>query len=511
MYLSYYQLDRKPFEITTDPNFLWLGDKHKEALAVLRYALLDNKGFLLLTGDVGTGKTTLINALLNTLGQETIVATILDPGLEKEEFFSFIGKAFQLGQSFSSKGEFIIRFSDFLNRAHDERKKVLLIIDEAQRLNQELLEEIRLLSNIEKQSTKLINIFFVGQIEFNSIILEPQNSALRQRISANYDLKPLSAKETGKYIHHRLKVAGAAKPLFKPAAIREVHRFSNGYPRLTNIICDRALVTGFINESGKIGPKIIKECAGELKLQNQKSRLKKEMRPDTSPPATARPASVTRARSPFIQKVMYTILILLMATWVAIVASYFFPQYLPFQGLVAPQMDNPASLSGEEDRAESAEPPVAPKNIDSTQTTPAKIPGIEAPENPPGVKPKPVVILNPQVVPDPQMILRIAFDHSNELDTKGVETLDNLSLVLQNHPHLEISVTGYSESQGSQRYNKKMSEFTANIVKGYLVGKGISSQRIETLGAEALHSDSDTAATENQKNLQWVEIQFKNS
>src|SRR5210317_1634321 len=114
MYLSYYQLDRKPFEITTDPNFLWLGDKHKEALAVLRYALLDNKGFLLLTGDVGTGKTTLINALLNTLGQETIVATLLDPGLDKEEFFSFIGKIFHLGQVFSSKGEFIIRFSDFL-------------------------------------------------------------------------------------------------------------------------------------------------------------------------------------------------------------------------------------------------------------------------------------------------------------------------------------------------------------------------------------------------------------
>ena len=162
MYLSHYQLDRKPFQISTDPNFLWLGDKHKEALAVLRYGLMDNKGFLLLTGDVGTGKTTLINALVNTLGEEIIVATLLDPGMDKDDFFSYIGRAFQLEQAFSSKGEFIHSFSDFLNRAHDERKKVLLIIDESQRLSQELLEEIRLLSNIEKQSTKLINIFFVG-------------------------------------------------------------------------------------------------------------------------------------------------------------------------------------------------------------------------------------------------------------------------------------------------------------------------------------------------------------
>ena len=267
MYLSYYQLDRKPFEITTDPNFLWLGDKHKEALAVLRYALLDNKGFLLLTGDVGTGKTTLINALLNTLGRETIVATILDPGLEKEEFFSFIGRAFQLGQSFSSKGEFIIRFSDFLHRAHEERKKVLLIIDEAQRLNQELLEEIRLLSNIEKQSTKLINIFFVGQIEFNSIILEPQNSAIRQRISANYDLKPLSVKETGKYIHHRLKVAGSSARIFEEQTYELIYEASAGIPRTINNICDMCLLTGYGARRDSIGRAIVKDVLKELQEQ----------------------------------------------------------------------------------------------------------------------------------------------------------------------------------------------------------------------------------------------------
>mgnify|MGYP001816495777 FL=1 len=322
MYLSFYQLDRKPFQISTDPNFLWLGDKHKEALATLRYALMDNKGFLLLTGDVGTGKTTLINALVNALGEEVIVATLLDPGIEKDDFFSYIGKAFGFEQAFSSKGEFIHIFTDFLNRAHEERKKVLLIIDESQRLSQELLEEIRLLSNIERQSHKLINIFFVGQIELNSIILEPQNRALRQRISVNYNLNPLSAKETGQYIHHRLKVAGATKSLFNAAAVREVFQFSSGYPRLINVICDRALVTGFISESKKIGAQTIKECAGELKLQNQKSRSKKEKSREKAAPTRDQLKSAFTSRGTLIEKLLYMILALLIVTWVAVAVNY---------------------------------------------------------------------------------------------------------------------------------------------------------------------------------------------
>ncbi|MFC1877594.1 AAA family ATPase [Thermodesulfobacteriota bacterium] len=510
MYLSHYQLDRKPFQISTDPNFLWLGDKHKEALAVLRYGLMDNKGFLLLTGDVGTGKTTLINALVNTLGEEIIVATLLDPGIDRDDFFSYIGKAFQLKQAFSSKGAFVHSFSDFLNRAYDERKKVLLIIDESQRLSQELLEEIRLLSNIEKQSTKLINIFFVGQIEFNSIILEPKNSALRQRISVNYDLKPLSAKETGKYIHHRLKVAGAAKSLFNAAAVREVFRFSNGYPRLTNIICDRALVTGFISESKKIGPKIIKECARELKLQSQKSRLKRKKSQDKTAPATDQLKSASLSRNPLIEKVLYTILALLITTWVAIAVYYYYPQYFPFQRTPAAQVANPTALSVEDGRMESGEQTIIPKKINSTQTTQKQLSETAASENHPGVQPDPRDNPTQFQMPDPHMVIRIEFDGNNEFSTDGIETLDNLSAVLHNHPRLEISIKGYSESPGSYRYNKKMSEFTANIVKNYLVGKGVSSQRIETMGMWVIHSDSNVPTTETLKNAQWVEIQFTN-
>jgi general secretion pathway protein A len=510
MYLSYYQLDRKPFQITSDPKFLWLGDKHKEALAVLRYGLMDNKGFLLLTGDVGTGKTTLINALVNTLGEEIIVATLLDPGIDKDDFFTYIGKAFHLEQAFSSKGDFLHNFNIFLNHAHSERKKVLLIIDESQQLSQELLEEIRLLSNIEKQSAKLINIFFVGQIEFNSIILQQKNSALRQRISVNYDLQPLSAKETGQYVRHRLKVAGAEKPIFNSAAIGEVYRFSNGYPRLINIICDRALVTGFTRESKKIGPKILKECARELKLQNQKSRLKRDKKQAKTAPAKIRKASSSKPKSPLIVNILYMILALLIATWIAIAAYYYFPQYFPFLGTPAAQVSNPHALSVINNPVDSEEQPIIAKDVELLETVQERPPETMASEKPIGVQPDSNDNPRQFQMPDPHVVIRIEFDGNNELNMNGIETLDNLSVVLHNHPQLEIVIKGYSESQGSYRYNKKMSEFTANIVKGYLVGKGVSPQRIESVGMWLIHSDPDTPAAESPKNAQWVEIQFKN-
>ena len=164
MYLSHYNLESKPFQMSTDPDFLWLGEKHKEALATLKYAVVENKGILALTGDVGTGKTTLINALIQSLGDDTLAATIYDPSLEVLEFFNIISLAFNMGRSFDSKGEFLIYFKRFLKEIRVQNKKVLLIIDEAQRISNELLEEIRLLSNLEDEYVRLLNIFLWGRM-----------------------------------------------------------------------------------------------------------------------------------------------------------------------------------------------------------------------------------------------------------------------------------------------------------------------------------------------------------
>jgi len=214
MYNSFYNLKAKPFQISSDPSFIWLGENHKEALATLKYGVLDNKGFLLLTGDVGTGKTTLINTLISSLSEQVIFASVPDPRLEKIDFLNYIADSFGIDQDFSSKGKFIIAFSHFLRTAYEQDKSVLLVIDEAQLLTQELLEEIRLLSNINIENSTILNIFFVGQNEFNEVISRPENRAVLHRLTLNYNLVPLNLEQTREYIKHRLKVSGTTEEIF---------------------------------------------------------------------------------------------------------------------------------------------------------------------------------------------------------------------------------------------------------------------------------------------------------
>jgi type II secretory pathway predicted ATPase ExeA len=271
MYLSYYNLKVKPFQMSTNPEFLWLGEKHKEALAVLKYAILENKGVLALTGDVGTGKTTLINALLKSLGEDTITATVYDARLDILDFFQTVAAAFKIKGTFEGKGKFILKFMDFLIKVHERNKKVLLIIDEAQGINKDLLEEIRLLSNLEAEYTRLLNIFFVGQNEFIDILQKYENRALRQRVTIRYHIDPLTLNETAAYIRHRLEVSGTTAPIFNSGAIDEIYFFSGGYPRLINIICDHALLTGYVREVRTINANLIRECREELLVSKKSS------------------------------------------------------------------------------------------------------------------------------------------------------------------------------------------------------------------------------------------------
>jgi general secretion pathway protein A len=276
MYLSYYGLKEKPFQITADPAFLWLGEKHQEALSTLKYGILENKGFVLLTGEVGTGKTVLINQLVTVLDVDTIVATIPDPDLDSLDFYKLLAAGFGIKKTFMSKGGFLMHLRDFLHQSYADKKQVLLIVDEAQRLNHKLLEEIRLLSNIELHDRKLINIFFVGQTEFKASLMEHQNRAVAQRITVKYDIQPLEQKEVGAFIQHRLKVAGTEKTIFTNDAIEEIYTFAEGIPRLINIICDHALLTGFAYGRKKIDKAIVNECADELYMPIKKE-LKREV------------------------------------------------------------------------------------------------------------------------------------------------------------------------------------------------------------------------------------------
>lgn len=271
MYEAFYRLDQKPFQITTDPAFLWLGEKHREALAVLKYGVLENKGFVLLTGDVGTGKTTLVHALMNAIKNTVHVTKIPDPGLSRYDFYQIVSRQFGIAGRIKNKSDFLQEFGYFLNSSYQKRKKVILIIDESQRLTHDMLEEIRLLSNIEKQNAKLLTILFVGQNEFNGLLLKPENRALRRRITITYNLDPLSEKETRLYIRHRLKTAGAKTRLFTASAIEKVYDFSMGSPRQINIICDLALLYGFEAGHKVIKRKLVEKCMERIRFPLKRS------------------------------------------------------------------------------------------------------------------------------------------------------------------------------------------------------------------------------------------------
>lgn len=272
MYTSFYNLSKKPFEMNPELSFLWLGKSHEKAFSVLQYGIRHNNGLLLLSGDAGTGKTLLVKAFIQSLGKDVIgagdveYAAIWDPGLERIDFYNSIARGFGLKAVFTSKVEFLLQFSQFLHEAARKNKKVLLLVDDCHLLSQEMLEELRLLSNIEKSGAKLINIFFVGRPEFDDMLLQQKNRALRQRLTVSAEINSLTIEETDNYIHHRLKIAGTEAPLFVAEAVQAIHRFSLGIPFHINAICDHVLENGSIQGMRTIDRKLVEKSIQGMDL-----------------------------------------------------------------------------------------------------------------------------------------------------------------------------------------------------------------------------------------------------
>ncbi len=519
MYEAYYNLKAMPFQITTDPRFLWLGEKHSEALATLKYGIMENKGFLLLTGDVGTGKTALINQLIKMIDVAAIVAKIPDPGLSSLDFFNFLAIEFKMNKKFDSKGAFLIYLKNFLHKAYAAQKKVLLIIDEAQRLNHELLEQIRLLSNIELQNRKLINIFFVGQQEFNGMLREDRNRAVRQRITVSYHIDPLSEAETRKYVDHRLKVAGATHQIFDPEAIREIFAFSGGYPRLINIICDHALLTGYASNLKTIDKKVIKECERELQipvdvdLDTGNGRQPVNASPTKSPPPQPAPARPSRMRQTSIIAAVIMLLIF---------GIYFFvnqrsgdsPRWSMEE--IAPQKYKGTSPPKTEVGKAAEVKTNDIKKVSPVRKVPVADTAVEqkAPVVTPAKKlePEAVYTAKQESIPFPfeENKVLIYFKHnSNELPDKSFETLDQIADYMLKKPGISINIKGYTDSTGSYSYNVSVSEFRANTIKTFLAGKGIEAARIKTFGLGPENPIASNETDAGRRKNRRVEIEFE--
>ena len=267
MYHEHYGLVRSPFEMTPDPAFLYLGDAHREGLATLVYGVRARKGFTLLTGEVGTGKTTLLHALLAQLDRDTLSAFIFNPRLQPLDFFRMMFDEFGIETPCNTKAEYLLALNHFLIERLEQDQSTLLIVDEAQNLSPEMLEEIRLLSNLETPTSKLIQIMLVGQPELWEMLARPELRQLRQRIVLRHELRPFDEQECADYVVERLRLAGyTGKEIFKKAALKELHRVTGGTPRLINIVCDGALLLGFGRDHHTLGADAIREVAADLEL-----------------------------------------------------------------------------------------------------------------------------------------------------------------------------------------------------------------------------------------------------
>ncbi len=268
MYNEYFHLRENPFNITPDPRFLYLTARHREALNHLLYGIRERKGFICLTGEVGTGKTTLCRAMLRELGDSYHTALVLNPMLTETQLLRTVVEEFGLQPARNDRLGYLNALNGFLLRVNGEGQDAVLIIDEAQDMSTNGLELVRLLSNLETDSQKLLQIILVGQPELREKLARPALRQLAQRITVRFHLEAMSPDDTEEYLQHRLKVARGDGPnvvQFDPGAVREVYRFSHGTPRLINAIGDKALLAGYVYRTGRISRQIVRIAAQELR------------------------------------------------------------------------------------------------------------------------------------------------------------------------------------------------------------------------------------------------------
>jgi len=280
MYTSFFGLNEKPFSITPDPRYLFLSERHAEALAHLLYGVTESGGFIQLTGEVGTGKTTIVRSLLEQLPKDTEVALVLNPRLTPHEFLLAICEELRIPLTIEERNS-AKAIVDGLNRhlldAHASGRRVVLIVDEAQNLSPDVLEQIRLLTNLETAKQKLLQIILIGQPELRQLLSRTDLRQLAQRITGRYHLEPLDPEETRAYIRHRLRVAGGGGEIFNPGATSAIHHSARGVPRLINVICDRALLGAYSREQPRVSRLTALRAADEIAGGSERIRSSRRL------------------------------------------------------------------------------------------------------------------------------------------------------------------------------------------------------------------------------------------
>jgi type II secretory pathway predicted ATPase ExeA/outer membrane protein OmpA-like peptidoglycan-associated protein len=453
--------------------------------------LHQNKRLLVLTGNVGTGKTAVINTLLEKIDKNVIAVMIPDPALDSIDFYNILSNEFKMNKKFTSKEDFLSLVKPFLYETSLQGKTILLIIDEAQKISHGLLEELRQLSNIESPDTKPFNIIMVAQNEFNAIIDENRNSLFKRSIGIRYHLDPLNDSETDEYLNHRLKVAGAEKEIFSAEAKRDIHCLSAGVPRLINAICDLALLSGYSLGKDSIDEKIIKECAQELKISDGSEIMEEKERNSNDGMEQSFAARKPRPRFRKFD---------LAAAIVGVLLFMIFTIYDTYPV----QSQSPltkAEAFRDYKRYE--------EKIEHTKIEHAKVKFRF-------VKKEPVSKISEQKKNEKDVNKNIGSKNgfrqsdiiyfqnaSKKLSNNNLETLDIFVESIRNYPNSEIIIEGHTDSRGNYWRNKKLSQIRANLVKNYFVNHGIISDRIKTIGLGAEYpmenNDAEMGAAKNHR------------
>jgi len=513
MYLDYYNLKSKPFQINIEPKSLWFGKSMSTALLSLKKAILKDSGFFMLTGDTGTGKTVLINYIESILKDKVIVASIPNPDFKPHDFLNLLANCFKMNKKFESKGTFLIYLRKFLQKAYTNNKKVLLIIDEAHRLKRDILSELDLLSNIKIDNKIMINILLVGQDGLNELLKESYNKVIRENIIVKCNLGLLTENETGEFIRHNIKVAGTENEIFNSKAVREVFSFSKGNPRLINSVCDYAMVKGCSNDIKIIDAAVIKKSANEIRLQNKNSNRK------IGKDATAGKISQeTGGEKKGILTGKLIIYFSIFALLIFIIGYIIFnfksedthrwtiDDLTPQKYKIALKEGKDAII-GElpEKNGLKEKQPVVTKS----SKKPSQKNRLQA-SFPDDVEVKKGVIPNIQSLSallNRKLVIYFAHN-SNEVPDEALKILNEIAVFMIRSHKTEIIIEGYTDSTGTYSFNVNISKFRADTIKSYLVGKGADPSRIKTYGMGPKNPVMSNETPQGRKLNRRVEIEI---
>ncbi len=486
MYLSFHNLEEKPFQTLTDSKFFYHCKQYSDAIAALKNGIQNKHGFFLLTGDNGTGKTTLVHYFANSLGPDVKIVKVSDSHYGCIDFYNIFAKSFNLNKEITTKPAFFVHLNFILKKAYSDNEKIVLIIDDAHKLNTDVLKELDNLSDIEINNKKMINILMVGENELDELIIQQSPDKISKKITVRCSLDPLTKKETAKYIKHHLESAGIKRKIFTSKAVREIYSFSRGNPCLINRICDRALVNGHSMGIKKIDAETIKECSGEHQtLQSdsgEQNKKHEKYRKQFKKPVI--PKKINQLlKSP----VLMVALIILSFT-----AGYFASKLdlkIPSRASIEDLAEKKYEYFIQKFNAAMAMYNIKPDKIENK---------------------KEVRLTNTSLVntSDKKFIFNFK-NNSDELTDEAFVLLNKIIKVYTSYPEAEIIIEGYTDSRGNYWQNKKLSKLRADVVKNYFVAYGIPESKIKVFGKGPENPLASNSSIEGRKKNRRVEVKIK--